>query len=99
MTSGTFLQELLHIYCSEPTTSSLEENLARNEATEGKSKAENEKPWSERDWKREIRERLQKHNLTPSSSHATEVSQTHEILTDLTDHLRLFILSSIDFLP
>lgn len=40
------MQELLHIYCTEPTTSSLEENLARNEATRGKSKAENEKPWS-----------------------------------------------------
>lgn len=37
---------MLHIYCTEPTTSSLEENLARNEATRGKSKAENEKPWS-----------------------------------------------------
>lgn len=40
------MQELLHIYCTEPTTSSLEENLARNEATRGKSKAENGKLWS-----------------------------------------------------
>ena len=40
------MQELLHIYCTEPTTSSLEENLARNEATIGKSKAENGKLWS-----------------------------------------------------
>lgn len=66
---------------------------------EEKAKQKNEKPWSREGLEERDRERLQKHNLTPSSSHATEVSQTHEILTDLTDHLRLFILSSIDFLP
>ena len=46
---------------------------------EQKAKQRMKSPGPERGLEERERERLQKHNLTPSSSHSTEVSQIHTL--------------------